>query len=148
MMKSNQPVPLILALDKLSQEDFTLPLLKQQVERLQKWLEQSFKEGVTAAELIAVRSNYFDKLLQRLWQINRFELIPQLSLIAVGGYGRQELHPLSDIDLLILSQHPLATAISTKIGQFITLLWDLGFQVGHSVCTLEHEFRTKLIWVR
>lgn len=137
MMKSNQPVPLILTLDKLSQEDFTLPLLKQQVERLQKWLEQSFREGVTAAELIAIRSNYLDKLLQRLWQINRFELIPQLSLIAVGGYGRQELHPLSDIDLLILSQHPLATAVTTKIGQFITLLWDLGFQVGHSVRTLE-----------
>lgn len=136
-MKSNQPVPLIRALDKLSQEDFTLPLLKQQVERLQKWLEQSFKEEVTAAELIAVRSNYLDKLLQRLWQTNRFELIPQLSLIAVGGYSRQELHPLSDIDLLILSQHPLATAITTKIVQFITLLWDLGFQVGHSVRILE-----------
>lgn len=137
MMKSNQPVPLVLTLDKLSQEDFTLPLLKQQVERLQKWLEQSFKQGIAAAELIAMRSHYLDKLLQRLWQIHGFEAIPQLSLIAVGGYGRQELHPLSDIDLLILSQHPLATTITAKIGQFITLLWDLGFQIGHSVRTLE-----------
>lgn len=137
MMKSNQPVPLILTLDKLSQEEFTLPLLKQQVERLQEWLEQSFKQGVTAAELIAIRSHYLDKLLQRLWQINGFETTPQLSLIAVGGYGRQELHPLSDIDLLILSQHPLTTTNTTKIGQFITLLWDLGFQIGHSVRSLD-----------
>ncbi|MFS1537641.1 MAG: bifunctional uridylyltransferase/uridylyl-removing protein GlnD [Candidatus Phlomobacter fragariae] len=140
-MKSNQPVPLILTLDKLSQEDFTLPLLKQQVARLQKWLEQSFKQGVTAAELIVIRSHYLDKLLQRLWQVNGFEVITQLSLIAVGGYGRQELHPLSDIDLLILSQHPLPITITAKIGQFITLLWDLGFQIAHSVRTLEECFQ-------
>jgi [protein-PII] uridylyltransferase len=142
MMKSNQPVPLVLTLDKLSQEDFTLPLLKQQVERLQKWLEQSFKQGIAAAELIAMRSHYLDKLLQRLWQIHGFEAIPQLSLIAVGGYGRQELHPLSDIDLLFLSQHPLATTITAKIGQFITLLWDSG-QADLSIAT--NLFESRLI---
>ncbi|HGJ5875159.1 MAG TPA: bifunctional uridylyltransferase/uridylyl-removing protein GlnD [Arsenophonus sp.] len=137
MIKSNQPVPTIFALDKLSQEDFTLPLLKQQIELFQKWSEQSFKAGVSTTELIAARSKYLDKLLQCLWQINRFGDIHQLSLIAVGSYGRQELHPLSDIDLLILSHHPLATTITATIGQFITLLWDLGYQVGHSVRTLE-----------
>ncbi|MGE4596924.1 MAG: [protein-PII] uridylyltransferase, partial [Methylophilaceae bacterium] len=56
-----------------------------------------------------------------------------MSLIAVGGYGRQELFPFSDIDFLILHNDIITSQIEKLISQFITACWDLGLKIGHSV---------------
>ncbi|MCF8183195.1 MAG: nucleotidyltransferase domain-containing protein, partial [Limnohabitans sp.] len=76
-------------------------------------------------------SQLIDKTLSRLWQ--DLELRNSATLIACGGYGRQELFPYSDIDLLILIPKSLNKPLSQKIEQFISLVWDLGLRVGHSV---------------
>lgn len=76
-------------------------------------------------------SQLIDKTLSRLWQ--DLELRNSATLIACGGYGRQELFPYSDIDLLILIPKSLNKSLSQKIEQFISLVWDLGLRVGHSV---------------
>ncbi|UNH27797.1 bifunctional uridylyltransferase/uridylyl-removing protein GlnD [Moellerella wisconsensis] len=133
----NKPLSLPLSPELFHSDDLQLAKLKQHVADFQQWLEQAFSADIAVSELLLARSNFLDQLLQRLWHEFQLDSIEELSLIAVGGYGRKELHPLSDIDLLILSQQPLAEVQSAQVGQFITLLWDLHFDVGHSVRSLE-----------
>ena len=59
-----------------------------------------------------------------------------IALIAVGGYGRGELHPKSDIDLLILLTSNNYEAYQSRIEQFLTKLWDIGLTVSSSVRSL------------
>jgi [protein-PII] uridylyltransferase len=82
------------------------------------------------------RSDYVDSVLIQLWQYVELD-VESISLIAVGGYGRGELHPHSDIDLLLLSHKAVTPAQCEKISQFVTLLWDIKYEVGHSVRTLK-----------
>ncbi|PHM28930.1 bifunctional uridylyltransferase/uridylyl-removing protein GlnD [Xenorhabdus budapestensis] len=133
---AHAPIPPLSPVE-FSHNDLQCPALKQHIDEFQLWLEQAFKAGISPTALIYTRSDYIDRLLTRLWQQQGFDQIDSLSLIAVGGYGRRELHPLSDIDLLILSESPLTEEQSTRIGQFITLLWDIRLEVGHSVRTYE-----------
>lgn len=121
----NKPLSLPLSPELFHSDDLQLAKLKQHVADFQQWLEQAFSANIAVSELLLARSNFLDQLLQRLWHEFQLDSIEELSLIAVGGYGRKELHPLSDIDLLILSQQPLAEVQSAQVGQFITLLWDL-----------------------
>lgn len=117
--------------------DLELSALRQHVDQFDAWLESAFHQGQNVVDLLRARSDYLDALLTKLWQSYHFDQCSDMSLIAVGGYGRHELHPLSDIDILILSQQPLPEEIAAKVGQFITLLWDLRFDIGHSVRSLE-----------
>ncbi len=59
------------------------------------------------------------------------------TLIAIGGYGRQELSPSSDIDLMFLYPEGQAKETETVSSHLLCLLWDLGYTVGHSMRTLE-----------
>lgn len=95
-----------------------------------------FDQGEAVSTLLTERTSFIDQLLKRIW----FHFFSKsdsenLSLIAIGGYGRGELQPYSDIDLLILSEQ--AEAYQSKISDFITYLWDIGFEVGHAVRNLE-----------
>lgn len=68
---------------------------------------------------------------------NHYPLPSQASLCAVGGYGRGELYPCSDIDLLILLKAPPTSEEQELLEIFIAALWDLGLEVGHSVRTVD-----------
>lgn len=59
------------------------------------------------------------------------------TLAAVGGYGRGELYPFSDVDLLILLAQPASEKDQTMLGDLVAALWDLGIEPGYSVRTLE-----------
>jgi len=87
--------------------------------------------------LVRARARFTDTLLATLWQ-SRLEggLADRLGLIAVGGYGRGELHPYSDVDILVLVPAPLADQDRARVEQFVAFLWDIGLEVGHSVRTV------------
>ncbi|TCV65012.1 UTP--GlnB (protein PII) uridylyltransferase GlnD [Vibrio crassostreae] len=110
--------------------------LKNQLEIFTQYQKNEFLNHHPVTDLVLLRSEYMDLLLNRLWEHFGFNKLPHISLVAVGGYGRGELHPLSDIDILIVSQKTLPPALGEKVSQFITLLWDLRLEVGHAVRTI------------
>ncbi|MDX1454956.1 MAG: [protein-PII] uridylyltransferase [Gammaproteobacteria bacterium] len=83
--------------------------------------------------LVQARAAAVDALLRGIWQ--QVELPEHCALVAVGGFGRGELHPASDIDILILLSEAPSGTIEQRIERFLTMLWDIGLEVGHSVRT-------------
>ncbi len=95
------------------------------------WLLSIFIEE-DMENLVRARAQFVDLVLTKLWVQHQLDEY-QLSLIAVGGYGRGELHPHSDVDILLLTQQSIEKDLEEKIGAFITQLWDVKFDIGHSV---------------
>lgn len=120
-----------------SQQQLTIGELKSQLEQFSEYQKDAFLQHQPVADLVYGRAEYIDMLLNRLWDSFGFNQHPYLSLVAVGGYGRSELHPLSDIDILVVSRNRLSDAVAAKISEFITLLWDLRLEVGHAVRTVK-----------
>ncbi len=96
-------------------------------------LKSTFLADGDVRSLLTGHCRLVDHVLQSIWQAAG--LASDYALIAVGGYGRGELFPFSDIDLLILSGHQ--TQAPESIEQLIGTLWDVGLEVGHSVRTVE-----------
>ena len=103
----------------------------------QQQLAERFQQGQRATRLIRHQAQIVDALIVTLWQKTLGKLRVPTALIAVGGYGRGELHPGSDVDLLILiDQESSLDQLQSAIEQLVTLLWDIGLEVGHSVRTV------------
>ncbi|MCC5796884.1 MAG: [protein-PII] uridylyltransferase [Methylophaga sp.] len=94
-----------------------------------------FENQADIATLVRLQADYVDEVLQRIWQDNIDPTLP-VTLIAVGGYGRHELLPWSDIDLLILLDESVSEQPPEGLSSFLTQLWDTGLEIGHSVRTL------------
>ena len=85
--------------------------------------------------IVADRAAFFDALIREIWddQCNG-PAGDSLLLFALGGYARGELHPGSDIDLLILARDP--SKYREQIAAFVRYLFDLNLDIGHSVRTV------------
>ncbi|WP_293372161.1 [protein-PII] uridylyltransferase [Nevskia sp.] len=92
-----------------------------------------FHEGTPADSLVHARAHLVDEVLREAWT----QFLPQadggLALIAVGGYGRGELLPHSDIDLLVLFDEAALDAAKSRLENFFAFLWDIGLDVGSAV---------------
>ena len=92
-----------------------------------------------ATQLLKALARHVDGLLAALWEES--SLPASAALVAVGGYGRGELFPYSDVDVLVLlgSGSDAAVEASTEaaIGRFVTACWDVGLEIGSSVRSVE-----------
>jgi [protein-PII] uridylyltransferase len=99
-------------------------------------LSARFLAGESVGNLVRRRSDLIDYLLVRLWRRNLDALAEELALVAVGGYGRGELHPYSDVDVMVLIPDEMSGDAENAITAFFTALWDVGLDIGHSVRTV------------
>ncbi|WP_372015118.1 [protein-PII] uridylyltransferase [Pseudoxanthomonas sp. 10H] len=95
-------------------------------------LLKRYGRDVDIDRLLALRARLVDDLLRRAWHHCMAD-DAALALIAVGGYGRGELFPRSDIDLLVLGEPDAQQAHQAALSRFFALLWDTGLPVGHAV---------------
>jgi len=112
-----------------------LPLFQNAIKQGVDKLQALFEAGETATSLVHSRALHIDDLLVRAWHYY-LPTDANLALIAVGGYGRGELHPGSDVDILILLGDEDLTHLNENLEQLLTFLWDIGLEIGHSVRTL------------
>jgi [protein-PII] uridylyltransferase len=103
----------------------------------QEELKARFVAEEPVEALVRARAVFTDVLLRALWA-ERLDapLGARLALVAVGGYGRGELHPYSDVDLLVLVPSPLQEHERVALERLVSFLWDIGLEVGHSVRTV------------
>lgn len=128
----NQQLTQLLVFDEIGHDPADLlPALKSYLSLSNEYLEVSFKNKINIRKLVHTRAKHIDKMLIALWQ--HLGIDENIALIAVGGYGRGELHPQSDIDLLVLSSQALPAEQKPLISNFVSLLWDCRLKVGQSV---------------
>jgi [protein-PII] uridylyltransferase len=97
-------------------------------------LQEAYLARPNPPRYLRAHAKLVDGNLRRIWRM--LELPPGLALVAVGGYGRAELYPKSDIDLLILLPQQPDEPLQQRLQELVGKLWDIGLEVGHSVRTV------------
>src|SRR5512139_3662929 len=97
-------------------------------------LQDDYLAHPQSARYLRNHAKVVDEHLRLIWR--QLKLPADLALVAVGGYGRAELYPKSDIDLLILLPQQPDEAMEQRLQALVSTLWDIGLEIGHSVRTV------------
>ncbi|WP_295390830.1 [protein-PII] uridylyltransferase [uncultured Thiodictyon sp.] len=109
-----------------------IPVYRQQLRDGRETLFKEFDQGVPVTALVLALSQLTDRVVCEVWH-HHVKDAADVALAAVGGYGRQELQPGSDLDILILAEPAAEAALKEPLEQLVTFFWDIGLRVGHSV---------------
>ena len=123
---------------------FTPSVFRQVLDQGSELLKQRFIADEAIEELVLDRARLVDIALRAAWVCYAGRFADDLALVAVGGYGRGELHPSSDIDIMVLLPKSDSEDWHPDIEKFLTFLWDIGLEVGHSVRTIDDCQRESL----
>src|SRR6187401_3799629 len=99
-------------------------------------LVERFRADESVEVLVHARAELIDVILREVWRSQLPAGYESWTLAAVGGYGRGELHPHSDVDILILVPEAPDEAGRGVVERVVTFLWDINLEVGHSVRTV------------
>jgi [protein-PII] uridylyltransferase len=114
------------------------------LERGDRELKERFAADEPVEPLVRDRALLVDVVLARAWVLHVGAHGDEMALVAVGGYGRGELHPCSDIDVMVLLPKTESSPWQASLEKFLTFLWDIGLEVGHSVRTIDECQRESL----
>ena len=129
---------------RLTAGGHSLAAFRAALEQGDKELGERFLHDEPVEQLVRDRARLVDTLLMAAWTHDASPATRDLALIAVGGYGRGELHPASDIDVLILVPKTESSAWQQGLEKFLAGLWDMGLEIGHSVRTIDDCQRESL----
>lgn len=110
---------------------------KSRIQTGQASLRERYVSDGDVPALLHGRCWLIDEVLRDLW--SELQLPGSLALVAVGGYGRGDLWPGSDIDLLLLIPESPEKALAAQLEQLVGLFWDIGLEIGHSVRTVQES---------
>ncbi len=98
-------------------------------------LKQLFHTQEDIYETISFNTCIVDELLKKIWDMLKLPN-DSAALVAIGGYGRRELFPFSDIDLMIMLDEKASNNTKSKVESFLTFLWDINLPIAQSVRTV------------
>jgi len=99
---------------------------------------QEHRAGADGFAIAARLTSLVDATLTELWNTTALSRHDDFAVVALGGYGRFELCPHSDFDLMILAKDEKAKRSGAEAIQlFLHSLWDAGFTIGHSVRAIQ-----------
>jgi [protein-PII] uridylyltransferase len=122
---------------RLAEPGDAVPQFREVMQAANAALIHRFMRSEAAAPLVRDQAELVDRVIRAAWSRTCGPQLAEAALVAVGGYGRGELHPYSDVDLLILLPSKRKKEVKDPVSIFLTLLWDIGLQVGHSTRTVD-----------
>lgn len=126
---------------QLDNTDSFLSCFKDSINTARTILDDRFKAKDNIEGIIQDQAWFMDQILRFAWRLYDWDEADDISLLAVGGYGRGELHPYSDIDIQILLKKNNTQKYKTNIENFLTFLWDINLEIGQSVRTIKENKR-------
>ena len=130
--------------DALRTGQFSPAVFRQVLDGGSDLLRDRFAADEAVEDLVRDRARLVDVALRAAWVRHAGRFAEDLALVAVGGYGRGELHPSSDIDIMVLLPKSDSADWQSDIEKFLTFLWDIGLEVGHSVRSIDDCQRESL----
>jgi [protein-PII] uridylyltransferase len=128
----------------LEEGQFSPVTFRQVLDQGSELLKDRFAADEPIEDLVRDRARLVDVALRAAWVSHAGKFTGDLGLVAVGGYGRGELHPSSDIDIMVLLPKSDSADWQPDIERFLTFLWDIGLEVGHSVRSIDDCQRESL----
>ena len=114
---------------------------KKAIRHAREVLDGRFKSGRDVRRLVEDRAWFVDQILRDAWERLDWDEHGEIALLAVGGYGRGELFPSSDVDVLVLlpdgASPETDATLKERLEGFIGACWDLGLEIGSSVRTVD-----------
>ena len=109
--------------------------LKHKLKAEREAIIDTFRADGKPEKLLSTLRQSVDLALTAAW--HEFGMPTSAALVAVGGYGRGELFPYSDVDVLILLDGQADLALQGKLEELVQVLWDIGLELGHSIRTID-----------